>query len=168
MNNKKSENQTLDALIDTPPTEVFQRRAVFPRFLSVVLLNLLTAFLLTGCFTVTSFNLGWLGWFALVPWTIALTGSRNGKHARLWAWAAGLVFWLMNLWWLTWITGIGYIALVFYMSLYWLAAAWIFAGSLQKKLSDVDMLARSMGFAGISASIRYKRFRVVLSRPQPV
>jgi apolipoprotein N-acyltransferase len=95
------------------------------------------------------FDLWFLAYAALAPWTLALVGWR-GSEARLasgcgkqkpappaargrlknfvagpmfLAWAAGLVFWLANLYWLWWITLLGYFLTSIYLSAYWLAGA---------------------------------------------
>ena len=107
--------------VDAPP-EIFQRRLQL-RGILVVLLSLLTAVLLTVSFVGWWIQLPYLAYFALVPWGLALGGAVSGRWGILWAWLGGFIFWAINLYWLWWITLVGYAAGVLYLSLYWLVAA---------------------------------------------
>jgi apolipoprotein N-acyltransferase len=104
-----------------PPPEVFQPRLDLRRRLMAVLLNLLTVVLLSISFA--PFDVWPAAYVALAPWVMSLGSSRHGRWAVISAWGGGLVFYLLNLYWLTWITLAGYAALVAFLSLYWLAAA---------------------------------------------
>ncbi|HDZ21717.1 hypothetical protein LCGC14_0284780 [marine sediment metagenome] len=101
------------------------------RWWAVVGLCLLTVVLLT--FSFAPWN-GWpLGYLALVPWMLALAFGRRGRLTLWTAAAAGLVFWAANLYWLTWITPVGYAAGSMYLSLFWLAAAVMLRAALRRR-----------------------------------
>ena len=65
----------------------------------------------------------YLAYLSLVPWTLAVSFSAGWRRAMALGWLAGVVFWAANLYWLWWITLVGYGALVLYLSIYWVAAA---------------------------------------------
>jgi len=68
---------------------------------------------------------GWLGWVALAPWVVAtVTAARGGRGAWL-NFAAGLAYYLGNLYWLSWVTPAGYAALVFYLAWYFVLTGWV-------------------------------------------
>ena len=102
-----------------PPQEVFLRRFVPGRLLTIALFNLLTVILLSVSFA----PIDWwpAAYVALVPWAVAVIGAARSRWVVLCAYLAGVVFWALNLYWMWWITLVGYTALVFYLSLYWLA-----------------------------------------------
>lgn len=125
----KHHAKTLD---DAPPPEVFQRRLELRRRLSVALLCLLSTVLLIVSFP--PFDLWFLGYVAMVPWLLALLGGAGRRWALLWAWVAGLVFWAASLYWLWWITLIGYTATVLYLSVYWWLAALLVRYAGERKL----------------------------------
>ncbi len=121
----------LDALETDPPPELFQRRLDLRRRLTVVLLDLLTVALLTISFA--PFGAWYLAYVALIPWCMSLSPTGHMRRWTVgWAWGAGSVFYLLNLYWLTWITLVGYVALVFYLSLYWLLAALILRAAMRR------------------------------------
>jgi len=122
----------LNALEANPPAEIFQRRLVLRRWLSISLLSLLTTVLLTVSFA--PFDCWWLAFVALVPWTLALDGGLKGRHCLLLGTLTGVLFWAANLYWLWWITLVGYAAVVLYLSLYWLAAGIIVRSALRRNL----------------------------------
>ncbi|MBS3734044.1 MAG: hypothetical protein KGY99_03875 [Phycisphaerae bacterium] len=113
--------QRAQAVIATPPPEIFERRIVLRRRISVVLLCLLTVVLLSVSFA--PFNWWPLAYVALVPWILALAGGTQRRWPALWGWLTGLIFWAANLYWLWWVTLIGYAATVVYLSAYWFVAA---------------------------------------------
>ena len=114
------------ALEKHPPPEMFQRRLDIRRRLSVALLCVLTGVLLTASFA--PFDKWYLAYVALVPWGLAMVGGHKGRWTILWSWLAGVVLWAASIYWLTWITMIGYILLLLYLGLYWL-----FAGLLVRR-----------------------------------
>jgi len=91
------------------------------RFALTLVLGLATVALLSLSFA--PFDVWPFAYLALVPWIMALFVGPKGKAGILLAWLGGAVFWAVNLYWLWWITLIGYGALVVYLSLYWLTAA---------------------------------------------
>ncbi|MCJ7545099.1 MAG: hypothetical protein MUP47_11170, partial [Phycisphaerae bacterium] len=103
-----------------PPQALFRRGVEARRRWAVALACALSALLLTVSFA--PFDCWVLAYVALVPWTMALGGAR-GRWAVLWATAAGALFWAGNLYWLWWITLVGYFAMVPYLTAYWLVAA---------------------------------------------
>jgi apolipoprotein N-acyltransferase len=64
-----------------------------------------------------------LGYVALTGWVVMVLKRPGTKSTVLLAWAMAGVYWLITMYWLWWVTLVGYFALVFYLSLYWLAAA---------------------------------------------
>jgi len=78
---------------------------------------------MTACFA--PFNAWYFAYVALVPWVVMLSCAVERRWALLWAVLGGLVFWAANLYWLWWITLLGYAAAVVYLTVYWLVAALI-------------------------------------------
>ena len=99
---------------------------------TVALLNLLAAVLLAVSFPLVGhwFVSGrwYLAYVALVPWTLALAGGCSRRWALLCSFLAGVLFWATN-YWLTWVTMLGYIPLVLYLGLHWLAAGAVVRGA---------------------------------------
>ncbi len=105
----------------SPRPEARQRDPGLGRRPMLILLCLLSSVLLLVSFA--PFDWSWLAYVALVPWLLAVVAARPKRGALLWAYLAGVVFWAAGLYWLTWITLLGYVLLVGYLGLYWLAAA---------------------------------------------
>lgn len=110
-----------DLLDRTPPQAVFERHFELRRRLSVLILCLLSAVLLTISFP--PFDVWWVAYVALVPWMLGVVGGTRGRSTILLAWLAGGVFWSIVLYWLLLPTVIGAVATMVYLSLYWLLAA---------------------------------------------
>ena len=87
----------------------------------IAALCLLTIALLTISFA--PYGAWFLAYVALVPWTLAVVTGPLPRRTILIAALAGLVYWLGNLYWLIWVTPIGYGAGSFYLTFYWIAAA---------------------------------------------
>lgn len=125
----------LEAISDSPP-ELTERTLRIRRRFSVALMCLLTAVLLMA--SLPPFNAWFLAYVALVPWTLALAGGTRRRWTLLWAWLAGVVMWSLTLYWLWWIlllswdASVGFIALVAYMSAYWLVAALVLRAALRR------------------------------------
>ncbi len=101
------------------------------RLLAMAALNYLSAALLTLSFAPWG---AWpLAYVAMVPWGIALWmgGDRRGWAVVL-SMVGGLVFWVINVYWLTWLTGIGSVAGPIYLSAYWALAAWLVSGAIRR------------------------------------
>jgi len=97
----------------------------------VPLLGLLTVVLLSVSFVPIDWSP--LAYVALVPWVLGLQTGRSRRWELTWAWLAGVLFWAVNLYWLWWITLIGYAGLVVYLSLYWGCAAAILRAARNRK-----------------------------------
>lgn len=110
-----------DLLDRTPPQAVFERHFELRRRLSVLILCLLSAVLLTISFP--PFDVWWVAYVALVPWVLGVIGGTRRRSTLLLAWLAGGVFWSLLLYWLLLPTMGGAIATIVYLSLYWLLAA---------------------------------------------
>jgi apolipoprotein N-acyltransferase len=96
-----------------------------------VLLGALTLALLTVSFAPWD---GWpLAYVALVPWTLGLLCGPSRRWALLWGWLTGLVFWGLSLYWLTWITLLGWAAGVLYLSAYWWISAVVLRAALRRR-----------------------------------
>ena len=78
-------------------------------------LAILTAVLFSLAFS--SFDLGWLAWFALLPLYISLE-NKSLRFSLALAFFAGLVFWSLTIYWLVYVTFLGQIILIFYLALY--------------------------------------------------
>ena len=91
------------------------------RWWAIVALGGLTVPLLTLCFA--PWGLWPLAYVALAPLAVAAAIAPRGRTVLLMAAAVGLVYWLVNLYWLTWVTPLGYGAGCVYLCLFWLAAA---------------------------------------------
>ncbi len=74
-----------------------------------------------------------IAYFALVPWVLALRLELRPRLLLLLGWCSGLVFWAINVYWLSWVTLIGYAASVVYLSLYWLIAAIILRAAMRQR-----------------------------------
>ena len=120
----------LSVLDTNPPPEIFQRRLELRRKLSVLLLCLLSVVLLSVSFA--PFDCWYLAYVALVPWGLALAGGEKGKWTLMCATLAGALFWAANLYWLWWITLIGYAAMSVYLTIYWLVAAVVFRAAARR------------------------------------
>jgi apolipoprotein N-acyltransferase len=58
---------------------------------------------------------------ALVPFLLGVERIRSARGVVLAGWVTGVLFWAVNLHWLSWVTpwGVGYIGAVLYLSVYW-------------------------------------------------
>jgi len=116
----------------SPPPEVFERHLELRRRVTIVLLSLFAPVLLTISFPGWRLEYTFLAYVALVPWGLALAGGVHGRWAVMWGWLAGVMFWAVNLYWLWWITLVGYAAAVIYLSVYWLVAALVLRAALRR------------------------------------
>ncbi|MFP4139362.1 MAG: apolipoprotein N-acyltransferase [Phycisphaerae bacterium] len=62
-----------------------------------------------------------LAYVSLVPFLLATRRIRSARGVILAGWVTGVLFWAVNLHWLSWVTpwGVGYIAAVLYLAVYW-------------------------------------------------
>jgi len=91
----------------------------------------LARFIVLTAATVVAFSLifpprpWWpLAFVCLTPWTIAVCQTHRAWIVHWGSFLAGWAFFLVNLHWLMPVTGLGYVALGFYLALYWPMAAW--------------------------------------------
>ena len=70
-------------------------------------------------------EISWLAHLALAPLLVTAVRARSGRDAFWAAFAAGLVFFGINLYWVQPITTAGYLALLPYVALYWAVGAWL-------------------------------------------
>ena len=69
------------------------------------------------------FPLGWLGWIAPIPWLLLIQAEElPGRRPYAALYVAGLVFWLLAIYWLIWpypeFTWMGWLALSGYLAIY--------------------------------------------------
>lgn len=114
----------------SPPGEVFRSHLELRRLPSVILLCLLTAVLLLISFP--PFDCWYVGYFALVPWGLAMFGGIRCKWTLAAGWLTGLAFWAGSVYWLVYPTAVGYIATVVYLSVYWLMASGLIRSSMRR------------------------------------
>ena len=70
-------------------------------------------------------EISWLAHLALAPLLVTAVRARSTRDAFWAAFAGGLVFFAVNLYWVQPVTTAGYVALVPYISLYWAVGAWL-------------------------------------------
>ena len=70
-------------------------------------------------------EISWLAHLALAPLLVTAVRARSGRDAFWAAFAAGLLFFGINLYWVQPITTAGYLALLPYVALYWAVGAWL-------------------------------------------
>lgn len=104
----------------------------------------LSGFLMFAAFP--PLNEGSLGFIALVPFVWALR-MVPGAKCRL-SYAAGLVFWVPSLWFLSPVTIPGAVLLAAYCALYWLPVGWVWGRFLQKWQPEKPMLALRLVLGG--------------------
>ena len=98
-------------------------------------------------FSFPNFNQAWCAWLALVPWLLALRGL-IGRKAFWWSWLVGLVFFLGSMWWLVYVTVVGWIALCAYLAIYFGVFGWTVAGlnswGRRQETGDRSLVSRLM------------------------
>lgn len=65
-----------------------------------------------------------MAFVALLPWTVAVCRVHRAWVVHWGSFLAGWAFFLINLAWLYPVTDLGFVALAFYLALYWTLAAW--------------------------------------------
>jgi len=128
----KADHQALEEPVEVP---LLVRKFGLHRRRTVILLNLLSAVLLAVSFPLVGhwFVRGqwYLAYVALVPWTLALAGGCSRRWTLFCSFLAGVLFWMTN-YWLTWVTMLGYIPMVLFLGLYWLAAGAVVRAALRR------------------------------------
>lgn len=74
-------------------------------------------------------NQFYLAWVGLAPWLVFLAGAKSRKSAFFWSWIAGTAFFTANMWWMSYISWPGMMALMIFCGLYWGAAALVIRGA---------------------------------------
>ncbi|MCE5280449.1 MAG: apolipoprotein N-acyltransferase [Planctomycetaceae bacterium] len=115
------------------PPEIFQPRLRLRRRLSIAALAFLTPALMV--LSQPPLDAWYVAYVAMVPWLMAIVPGRMGRWQLLCATLAGLLFWLVNMHWISWITLEGYLAGTAYLSLYWLAAALLLRAAMRRGLA---------------------------------
>ncbi len=101
----------------------YRQRRVQLRDRTVILSLLLTIIMLT--IIQPPWQWSFLAWFALVPWVIAVSGAANSKRLFLYNYLAGVVYFLVNVYWLVGVTAAGYVALSLYLGIYFVLSGYI-------------------------------------------
>jgi apolipoprotein N-acyltransferase len=96
----------------------------------LALAGLLSALMLNLCFA--PWDCWMLAYIALVPWTLAMAWDSSTRRAVVWSGLAGLAFWAASLYWLWWITLVGYFGTLIYLPCYWLIAAIIVRSAMRR------------------------------------
>ena len=114
------------------PGQVFAPRLVLRSALATLVGCLMTAAMLLASFT--PYDVWPLAYVALVPMLVALAATENGRWALACAAAGGTAFWLVSLYWLSWVTpwGVGYGALILVNTGIWLATAAVLRAALRR------------------------------------
>jgi apolipoprotein N-acyltransferase len=71
----------------------------------------------------------YLAWVGLAPWLILLAEAKSQKSAFFWSWIAGTAFFIANMWWMSYISWPGMMALMIFCGLYWGLAALVIRGA---------------------------------------
>jgi apolipoprotein N-acyltransferase len=103
--------------------------------MSSILLSILSAILLILSFPQPNF--GFLAWIALVPWFFSLRKVRP-LQAFLLSYTLGLLFFSGSLYWVTYVSSLGFSILVFYLALYFAFFGLFF--SINNKQSTINNL----------------------------
>jgi len=126
----KPRNKSKSVVIEMPLD--YRERRVLLRWRTVLGLTGISVILLTviheQCFFGSDwlrFGWSWLAWLAMVPWVLATVGARRGGVMALLNYAAGLVYFLGNLYWLAMVTPLGYAGLCVYLAIYFLLCGYI-------------------------------------------
>ena len=64
-----------------------------------------------------NFDQTWCAWIALVPWLLLLRGC-SPRAAFGWSWLIGFLFFLGSIWWLVYVTVVGWLVLCAYLALF--------------------------------------------------
>lgn len=102
----------------------------------------LTLFVGLTAVTVLAFSLifpprAWwpFAFMCLAPWTYAVCSIRRAWIVHWGSFLAGSIAFLINLYWLMPVTGLGFVALALYLGIYWTLAAWAVRTGLRMNVS---------------------------------
>ncbi|MBN2376334.1 MAG: apolipoprotein N-acyltransferase [Sedimentisphaerales bacterium] len=118
MANKSPKSETTIALAAD-----FRLRRMILGWPKVILLSAITVALLTTAQEPIGYS--YTAWLALVPWVLAVAGAKTGGKALLINLLVGLAYFLVNAYWLTWVTPLGYLAVSFYLGWYFVLTGFI-------------------------------------------
>jgi len=118
-----------------------------------IILSILSSVLLILCFPKVDF--GFLAWIALVPWFLSLRRQKP-KNAFLLSYLAGLVFFSGTLYWVNYVTSLGFSILVFSLAFYFGIFGLVF--SIKYKHSNIAFLISISSFWVVLEYIRSHLF----------
>ena len=78
-----------------------------------------------------------LTFVCLTPWALATCVTDRAWIAHWLSFLGGWVFFMVNLSWLRPVTGLGFVALAFYLALYWTLAAWALRTARRRGISPI-------------------------------
>lgn len=105
------------------PEHYLHRKLSINRPWLVLVLGFVSGLALTACFNFG--GMGWLAFFALVPWVVAVATCARTGWAMLGSFLLGLAFWMVNVHWIMPITIAGYLGTCVYLSSYFLLGGWL-------------------------------------------
>lgn len=85
----------------------------------ILFLPILSAIFLTLAFPKPGIAI--FAWFALVPWLFALKRQKNPRSAFLLSYLVGLVFFSLTLYWINYVSTLGFVVLMCYLAFYFAA-----------------------------------------------
>jgi apolipoprotein N-acyltransferase len=127
-----------------------------------------TAFLLIGCVALLTLSFApvgqfYLAWIGLAPWLIFLAGAKSQKSAFFYSWIAGTVFFTANMWWMSYISWPGMMALMIFCGLYWGWAALIIRGA--GLIDEVPAIPGILAIAAVWVTFEWLRGIVFTGLP---
>jgi apolipoprotein N-acyltransferase len=127
-----------------------------PRHTSIVR----TAFLLMSCVALLTLSFApvaqfYLAWIGLAPWLVFLARARSQKSAFFYSWIAGTVFFTANMWWMSYISWPGMMALMIFCGLYWGLAALVIRGA--GLIDEVPPIPGMFGIAVVWVTFEWLR-----------
>lgn len=101
----------------------YRKRRITVKTKTAIILMVLSLAMLT----LMQEPIGWsfLSWLALAPWVVAVVGIPGSKKFLLTVYLTGVVYFLVNLYWLSWVTFPGWIAVCFYLAVYFVVSGFI-------------------------------------------
>jgi len=107
--------------INLPADYRHQRLVLAPT--PVIVLSALTMLMLSAIQEPIGYS--HLAWIALAPWVIAAVGSQRSGRGALVSFLWGLLYFLVNIYWIAPVTIPGYVALCFYLAWYFVLTGYI-------------------------------------------
>jgi apolipoprotein N-acyltransferase len=119
---------------------------------STLLLICCVALLTLSFAPVSQFYLAWIG---LTPWLIFLGEAKSQKSAFFYSWIAGTLFFSANMWWMSYISWPGMLALMIFCGTYWGWAALIIRGA--RLLTRAPIIAGMLAIAAVWVTFEFLR-----------